>query len=190
MAGTITHYWDGTTLVVTSDSGTTRCDLKGPQGDMGVRGPQGAQGKAYEGLSLYPIGAIYISTIDTSPASTLGGTWERIQDKFLLGANDTNAGTTGGAAEVTLTASQLPAHSHYISTTLDATSVYLKNQSSDIVADTTGSHSAYFSGRSEKIIRPSDMYGRLAAVDNQQTRGGAHNNMPPYLAVYMWKRVA
>lgn len=41
MAGQITHYWDGTKLVVTSDSGTSSCDLKG---DMGIRGPQGSPG--------------------------------------------------------------------------------------------------------------------------------------------------
>lgn len=45
MAGTITHKWQGTTLVITSDSGTSACDLKGSQGDMGIRGPQGVGGK-------------------------------------------------------------------------------------------------------------------------------------------------
>lgn len=44
MAGAITHRWDGTTLIVTSDSGTSACDLKGDKGDMGVRGVQGAAG--------------------------------------------------------------------------------------------------------------------------------------------------
>jgi hypothetical protein len=43
MAG-ITHYWEGTKLFITSDSGTTGCDLIGPKGDMGVRGPQGIPG--------------------------------------------------------------------------------------------------------------------------------------------------
>ena len=45
MAGTITHKWQGTTLVITSDSGTSACDLKGSQGDIGVRGPQGVAGR-------------------------------------------------------------------------------------------------------------------------------------------------
>lgn len=45
MAGTITHEWQGTTLVITSDSGTSACDLKGGQGDMGIRGPQGIAGR-------------------------------------------------------------------------------------------------------------------------------------------------
>lgn len=41
MAGQIFHEWNGTVLTVTSDSGTSSCDLKGSTGDMGIRGPQG-----------------------------------------------------------------------------------------------------------------------------------------------------
>lgn len=44
MAGTITHSWNGTVLTITSDSGTSSCDLKGGKGDMGIRGPQGPAG--------------------------------------------------------------------------------------------------------------------------------------------------
>lgn len=40
----ITHRWDGTVLTITSDSGTSSCDLKGVQGDTGPRGPQGPAG--------------------------------------------------------------------------------------------------------------------------------------------------
>lgn len=43
MAG-ITHEWQGTTLIITSDSGTTGMDLAGPEGQIGVRGPQGPAG--------------------------------------------------------------------------------------------------------------------------------------------------
>ena len=48
MAGTITHEWVGTTLVITSDSGSSGCDLKGDRGDIGIRGPQGPQGEKPE----------------------------------------------------------------------------------------------------------------------------------------------
>lgn len=48
MAGTITHSWNGTVLTITSDAGTSSCDLKGAQGDMGVRGAQGAPGVIYD----------------------------------------------------------------------------------------------------------------------------------------------
>lgn len=44
MAGQITHSWNGTVLTITSDSGTSSCDLKGGTGDRGIRGPQGEPG--------------------------------------------------------------------------------------------------------------------------------------------------
>ena len=49
MAGTITHKWEGTKLVITSDSGTSSCDLQGVKGDVGVRGPQGVAGIGIQG---------------------------------------------------------------------------------------------------------------------------------------------
>lgn len=48
MSGTITHEWNGTVLTVTSDSGTTSCDLKGEKGDTGIRGAQGVAGEQYK----------------------------------------------------------------------------------------------------------------------------------------------
>lgn len=54
--------------------------------------------------SIYPVGSIYMSTKDSSPANFLGGTWERIEGKFLLGAGSGfGAGSTGGEATHTLT---------------------------------------------------------------------------------------
>jgi hypothetical protein len=62
---------------------------------------------------IYPIGAIYISTVETSPASLFGGTWNRLKDRFLIAAGDTfEAGSTGGSSSVTLTKDQLPSHTH------------------------------------------------------------------------------
>lgn len=49
--------------------------------------------------AIYPVGSIYLSTVSTNPGSFLGGTWNRLQDRFLVGASSTYpAGTTGGAA--------------------------------------------------------------------------------------------
>lgn len=45
MAGTITHFWNGSILTVTSDSGTSSADLSGP---TGCRGPQGRPGVIYD----------------------------------------------------------------------------------------------------------------------------------------------
>ena len=64
-------------------------------------------------LSIYPVGAIYMSVSSTSPASLFGGTWEQIQNRFLLAAGDTYAaGKTGGEATHTLTVEEMPAHNH------------------------------------------------------------------------------
>ena len=63
--------------------------------------------------TIYPVGSIYMSAVNTSPSTLFGGTWEQIKDTFLLSAGDTyNAGTTGGEAEHTLTTSEMPSHNH------------------------------------------------------------------------------
>ena len=64
----------------------------------------------------YPVGSIYMSANNTNPGTVFGGTWQQIQGKFLLGASSGHAaGSTGGAETVTLSASQLPAHTHSVS---------------------------------------------------------------------------
>ena len=80
------------------------------------------------GNELYPVGSIYMSTTNTSPASMFGGTWEQIKDCFLWATGDTTsitytengtsvtklltAGSRGGEATHTLTANEMPAHNH------------------------------------------------------------------------------
>jgi microcystin-dependent protein len=69
---------------------------------------------------IYPVGSIYMSVNDTSPAVLFGGVWQRIQGRFLLGSSSSYAvGSTGGAATKTLTVNNLPAHNH-VATTADA----------------------------------------------------------------------
>jgi hypothetical protein len=117
---------------------------------------------------IYPIGSIYMSVQDVSPATFIGGTWERLKDRFLLGYGDTYAaGDTGGEATHVLTINEMPSHTHK----LDRGN-YGNLRREEI---------AYSNGESVQ----SDSWGV------QSTGGGqAHNNMPPYLVVYMWKRVA
>ena len=64
--------------------------------------------------AVYPVGSIYCSYGSTSPAVLFGfGSWTKIEGRFLLGANSTyGLGSTGGAATVTLTVNQIPAHNH------------------------------------------------------------------------------
>lgn len=131
---------------------------------------------------IYPVGSIYLSTNDTDPTALFGGTWERIKDTFLLTAGDTYvAGTTGGEAKHTLTLDEIPIHYHYVF------SAYAGDVGDDkdnfVRAWTVEGTSHPYTVRT--TTDPAD-YGRSS------TNGGgqAHNNMPPYLTVYAWKRIA
>ena len=119
---------------------------------------------------IYPVGSIYQSTKSTDPADLFGGTWEAINNVFLLAAGTIyRPGTTGGESEVTLTADEIPDHTH---------SYQYTGQSTVIGTD---------------AIRLYDGDGKINQYTGPQSSncgGKAHNNMPPYLAVYTWKRTA
>ena len=122
---------------------------------------------------VYPVGSIYMSMAETSPRILFGfGTWEQIKDTFLLTAGDTyNVGSTGGEAVHALTIDEMPAHTH-------AFKRHMLDRDDEGI--NTG-ESGY--GVTNKTI---DIYE--TTTDN--TGGSqAHNNMPPYLTVYAWRRV-
>lgn len=140
--------------------------------------------------NVYPVGAIYISTESTSPATLFGfGTWTRIRDQFLLAAGNTySSGTTGGASTVTLNINQMPAHTHphthemYIYNAGTGHGTWSPSVGRYLV--TAGSIAAQDDFKTQ--------WARLAMGSGDGSAGGgaAHNNMPPYVAVYMWKRTA
>lgn len=119
---------------------------------------------------IYPVGSIYMSTVSTNPSTYFGGTWERIQDRFLLGAGSTyNAGSTGGEATHKLTYDELPAEV--------VTGYCASNQKNwSTGAWSNNSAAAY----PTNVVR----------LSGQGSGNGSHNNMPPYLTVYIWKRTA
>lgn len=125
-------------------------------------------------LAAHPVGSIYQSTVDTSPQTLFGGTWERLKDRFLLAAGDTYAaGATGGEAAHTLTVEELAAHNHSMMDSKDPSAVI---------------KIGYESGTSNWCLtKKAANYDYTLGTSN--TGGGApHNNMPPYIAVYAWKR--
>lgn len=63
--------------------------------------------------TIYPVGSIYMSVVNTSPSTLFGGTWVQIEDTFLLAAGTNHsAGTTGGEENHTLTTQEMPTHNH------------------------------------------------------------------------------
>jgi len=125
---------------------------------------------------VYPIGSIYMSVKSTSPAQLFGGTWEQIQGRFLLASDDNyTIGSTGGEPTHRLTVNEIPAHNHEI-------------LSGYVLAGGTNLNYDVFNYSRTNIndpgFKPADYF-------MSKTGGGQpHNNMPPYLVVNIWKRIA
>ena len=130
---------------------------------------------------IYPIGSIYLSVNSVDPSTLFGGTWEKIKDKFLLSDGDTySIGSTGGEATHTLTIDEMPSHNHSMIKASDGTAWAAMGWPESASAAEHGP-SNWGTSSAPKV----------QGVGAGYTGGsGAHNNMPPYLAVYMWKRTA
>lgn len=209
--------------------------------------------------TLYPVGSIYMSINSTNPSVFFGGTWEQIEDTFLLCAGDTYlAGSTGGEATHVLTEAELPSHVHNVgahSHGLNGHTHSVGGHSHGLNGHThsipsrggstnwTGDHShsmgSDYSNNGGKSNAYTFWYNRTlqtrwtstngghshSITQNSGTTGGnsgstanssafntggnsgttanssafnsgaagsgtAHNNMPPYTTVYIWKRTA
>lgn len=140
-------------------------------------------------LTIYPIGSIYMCVNDINPSEVFGGTWVQIKDRFLLAAGDIyNNGATGGEANVsytpsgtvgnhTLTINEIPAHTHKYADFPEYHSVAL-------------GESQYVAGINESLIDTTSVGGGQAHNHNFTGTNVSLNNMPPYLAVKVWKRTA
>ena len=136
---------------------------------------------------VYPKGAIYISTVATDPSVLFGfGTWEQIKDSFLLASGSKyTAGSTGGESTHTLTVQEMPVHSHTVNAHSHA--IGLDN---DTTIGTYG-WSLHVNANGNSVTGAQKTVTSGTSSPNTNTIGGgvAHNNMPPYLTVYMWKRI-
>jgi len=121
----------------------------------------------------YPVGSIYTSVVATNPNSLLGvGAWTAIgQGRVLMGVGGGySAGAEGGTATEILSIGQIPSHAHGYSGTYG-----------DSDADGGSDRSSSVGAANSHPI-----------VTGLNPRGGgqAHNNLQPYLVVYMWKRTS
>lgn len=131
----------------------------------------------------YPVGSIYMSVNSTDPSTLFGGSWERIQDRFLLASgNSYGAGSTGGSAKATL-----PSHTH----TLGSGGYQLwaakigkgSTESGNQISGDTKYYAAATGGSTSN-------YKWLESVDSKGVSDVSQANMPPYLAVYVWQRIS
>lgn len=149
--------------------------------------------------TIYPVGSIYMSTVDTNPNILFGvGTWAAIEGKFLIGADGTYAaGSTGGSATATLTSTELPAHTHSFSASTNSAGDHAHQIGVDSIAGTgTGEFSVNSPGSSagEAGTVTSFTTGAhshtVSGTSGSSGTGSAFSILPPYLSVYMWKRTA
>lgn len=160
--GTIQGAWDGSSAKTIDITAATPAAVKAAI----------AEAK----LAAWPIGSIYMTVSNTSPESLFGGTWERISERFLLGASSSYpAGSTGGESAHTLTQSELPNYSLSVA------------NGSNVIRSRTGSYAdAYVQTQSSGWGIP-NWESKTVTVASGGS-GKAHNNMPPYLSVLIWKR--
>ena len=139
-------------------------------------------------IAYFPIGAIYLSTTSTNPKTLFGGEWEQIaKGRTLIGqganvantttywgtynANDCNFpnGEMGGEPRHTLSQHEMPSHSHNV-----------------------GCPNLWDWGTGGDRYKIDGTGGYSLGTPNGFSQGGngAHNNMMPYLVVYIWKRIA
>ena len=170
-------------------------------GDVTAAGKVTAASLQVGGRSLldltYPIGAVYISMSSTSPGNIFGGTWKKLEGRFLLGTSDNyGAGAQGGVTSRTLTVENLPAHSHRVKGDTASTNVGHDHSIPNIRTGQSGEYGAYaetwgYGTGSRDLYTDHTDITHIHRVDiTSQTTGSgtAFSIMPPYLAVNMWRR--
>jgi hypothetical protein len=128
---------------------------------------------------VYPVGSIYFTASAVSPSTSIGGTWIRYAEgKCLFGVDDNDTDfaleTTGGVKEVVLTEAQMPSHTHTLV---------------DNYRQLTQNGAIYHNDLNHKVFTATTPG---SAVDTTSATGGgqAHENLPPYIAIHIWKRIA
>ena len=133
---------------------------------------------------IYPVGSIYMSTKDVSPQTFLGGTWVRLQDRFLLGASSTYAVNSKGGSKDAIVVS----HTHTMQSAGSHTHNIGRDRDCASGSANWSVHTAGTSGAGA-TSPTSSAGGHTHTIDTTGT-SGTNANMPPYLAVYMWERTA
>ena len=150
--------------------------------------------------AVYPVGSIYMSVNSVNPSVLFGfGVWERIEGQFLLGSSiDYPLGSAGGSADAVIVSHNHTQNSHthtplanrkYIAVEKDSNWIY----SGKIKIRTDGSGTAYHYPYTDSgtggIMEHTETESASPTI-NSTGEDGTNKNMPPYLAVNIWKRTA
>ena len=170
-----TFYYIHTAFYNTKSATAARAQIAFPYNKAGSMYHRYYASGAWSGWSrymnadeTYPVGSYYISANATSPASLFGGTWHRIESRFLWAAPASSTlGATAGEMTHTLTIDEMPSHSHG-----------LKRITSALASSSSGWARFASDGTADN------------SVITNTGGGAAHNNMPPYVNVAIWRRTA
>ena len=171
--------------------------------------------KVDEGTSLnkvYPVGSIYMSMDNTNPTNLFGGTWEKIEGKFLLSSDSSfTVGSTGGNSSVsytptgtvgnhTLTVEEMPNHNHQFGLVkwnsdgsnsgpmASVPTMYSEVSTNNFHKPAAGTGNTNYSSKGNLMIWPT---GGSQPHSHSFTGTPSNiNTMPPYLVVNVWKRTA
>lgn len=184
-----------TTNVSTTEPGTLEINSKSPTKTLLIKDKDGNEivnisllgikingsGVGFDVDKVYPVGSIYMNINSDNPGDLFGGTWERIQGVFLLAGNDKyeeyKPGATGGSVT----------HSHGYGSLYAA--IYNAGTSGHYYKTKTG---VSFTANEQKKDTGAGATSTKACTEATQIYGntGSANGMPPFLAVYVWKRTA
>ena len=136
---------------------------------------------------IYPVGSIYMSVNNTSPASFLGGTWVALEDRFLIGASANYSGT-GGSATIDLS------HNHtygfrtrgWYGTLAETFDLWENNSTWKSNETDTPPNNITTRGGTDTGNNSAQYLEQKATTESKLS--STQSIMPPYLAVYMWKR--
>lgn len=173
-----------------------------------------SQGGGFELDKVYPVGSIYMSMSATEPGTLFGGTWSKIEGRFLYAveADSVPTGTTGGNANVSLSSDNIPSHSHSVSLSTSSSGSHNhepRNGNSFVTCDSSSDSfsragTAFNASGNPCITAPdssiqsSGYYTANGGSHTHTVRGNTESTgsgssfsiMPPYMAVNCWQRTA
>ncbi|MDO4608862.1 MAG: hypothetical protein Q4B40_06695 [Clostridia bacterium] len=133
-------------------------------------------------LEAYPIGSYYWSSESTNPTELFGGSWQPIKDVFLFASGDEYvANITGGEAMHMLTTDEMPKHGHLFNPSYQGTGVNF------VVPSSKGTGTSCI--KVEGNAYSPGHWASLTWGTDKKGSSMAHNNMPPFLTAYCFKRI-